>query len=864
LDLRLPEGLERGRWQMALELLDRRDRVVERLRVDIFAHGFDLPRSRNVALSASLPWDRLQAVWPRAFAELDPLNVSRGNPWSAEAVRLLDSMVRQAAAHRMELRVPELAPVVKWPAGAGPEVDWQAYDSVVTPWLEGGLFLGLPGATRPQAWPIPRMRHLSQYPPESRQQYWRLAMQHFADRGWLERSRAWLTPADAGASAVRVRRGEGFTPAERAKLSAEAARLVKSFPVGQIALPLNASQTLFAGPGYPVGLPPEAAGRLSIRAGSTVTRSGGRRWPAGLDQPGRWLDAPEGDLTTVGTLNAPVAAVSEADLRVWGWLAYLRGADLVRLGPVLPPADVGQDIRRPADPSRLIAFYPGEPFGLDTPVPTVHLKWLRRAQQDVEYLHAAADRQEGQYARLLARAMARPLEVNLGPDDLRPDPVYPLLTGTPGRSLWPEALQLVAEKTAIGDPVLQGMLPDRFVTDHTNRTTTWLSRREVPTPVVRQLSWGLISTPSFDQFGQPDPRRLERRVSLVADLAVYNPSDATPEGFAAGWSTLPGGAQPSSETAGLWRPAAVEVPLDAPDTYELTTVALSASAGVDDLARRFGTSQQSPARFYVRNAYRDSLSGPGVGRRGFVQAVAPAVVVDRRDAAPTLDGSLGDWEGDEAIVDGPLTVMQSRPDLRRGDVRRADLPAQVFAGWTAEGLHLGFRFEGLAPQPEGIRSARTFIETQHRRAWGEDLCQLVVQPIYESRGETELGPAVHVVLKPSGNAFAQIAVDRRTNELVWQDVQANLPYSTTVEQATGIWRGEITLPWSALQEGPRTVRSMANVPAMLRFNVSQHVADTGESASWAGPVDHGRDASITGALILRKPRQVGIESTRRE
>ena len=52
------------------------------------------------------------------------------------------------------------------------------------------------------------------------------------------------------------------------------------------------------------------------------------------------------------------------------------------------------DPTAPADPNELIWFYPGEWFGLDQPVPTIQLKWLRRAQQDYEYLYLA--RQRGQ------------------------------------------------------------------------------------------------------------------------------------------------------------------------------------------------------------------------------------------------------------------------------------------------------------------------------------------------------------------------------------------------------------------------------------------------------------------------------------
>ena len=45
---------------------------------------------------------------------------------------------------------------------------------------------------------------------------------------------------------------------------------------------------------------------------------------------------------------------------------------------------------------------------------------------------------------------------------------------------------------------------------------------------------------------------------------------------------------------------------------------------------------------------------------------------------------------------------------------------------------------------------------------------------------------------------------------------------------------------------------------MLRFNFVQHRGDTGESASWAGPIDFGRDESLTGLLFIRDTRPPGM------
>ena len=66
------------------------------------------------------------------------------------------------------------------------------------------------------------------------------------------------------------------------------------------------------------------------------------------------------------------------------------------------------------------------------------------------------------------------------------------------------------------------------------------------------------------------------------------------------------------------------------------------------------------------------------------------------------------------------------------------------------------------------------------------------------------------------------------------------------------WAGEVAIPWNAVVEAGRPV------PTLLRFNFTQHRAATGESATWAGPVDFGRDDAFTGVLHLRESRAPGI------
>jgi hypothetical protein len=59
------------------------------------------------------------------------------------------------------------------------------------------------------------------------------------------------------------------------------------------------------------------------------------------------------------------------------------------------------------------------------------------------------------------------------------------------------------------------------------------------------------------------------------------------------------------------------------------------------------------------------------------------------------------------------------------------------------------------------------------------------------------------------------------------------------------WRGEVSVPWKLVED------AKFGRPKVLRFNFVQHKAATGESASWAGPVDFGRDEGLMGVIVLR-------------
>jgi hypothetical protein len=125
----------------------------------------------------------------------------------------------------------------------------------------------------------------------------------------------------------------------------------------------------------------------------------------------------------------------------------------------------------------------------------------------------------------------------------------------------------------------------------------------------------------------------------------------------------------------------------------------------------------------------------------------------------------------------------------------------------------------------------------------------LIQAVYAD-GST--GPILHVALKANGTTWVERKLDPHVYVDPWQGFESNgVRYAA---KAVGSdWQGEVAIPWKAISDTSKKDR-----PVMLRFNFSQHKTTTGESASWAGPVDFGRDDQFMGLLFLREQNSPGM------
>ncbi len=785
-DVHVPPQTPAGSYTLAIELIEKPGRkAVAAVGLPLTVYDFVLPDERKLELVARFDWPVLakQDGVGDVFKDLSPRLLNRTEAGNSAAIAALDGMVAAAHANRANLFIPQLQPTVKWPSGEPPAIDWTDFDSVAGRWISGEAFrdrvpLGY--------WPLPAPDGIDQMDNASAQQYWGAAAAHFAQQDWLSRSAVSLSGTSVGRASA----------AESIRLSGEVANALSAHPMLRALAPLESDQVQFnqvlAGPlGDPTPLIGTNDGaRLMLAAPGLVAPPPSGVWPREAPAPVLWL---RGDAA-----GSPLN-FSENDVRIWGWLAFLRDAKLVLFDNPLAPETFPA---RPLDAAEPIWFYPGQPFGRDGFVPSVQLKWLRRAQQDFEYLNLATQRGETINTKLLAQLLARPVGI---PPTNTIDPTYGLLTGSPTTSEFTGALQLVARAILLRQP---GRLPDLTVQQQLQlETMRWMQPQQQPTLIGRSTTWML----------DPLSKNTGNWLDLRFGLDIYTTAAGDPVAA----STL----QWTGVGAG-WRVAPQPTPMTALSPYRTRRVTMDARVDLDQLGP--GSRQPLTATFTDGFTRRQAVS----------ELVAPAAACDRRQEPLTIDGSLGDWKELDAITNEPLVKMLDRPSIGQPRVQRITTTANVYTNWTESAFNIAFRLGGVADDPAlRNRPMRNFATYQSNRAWGEDIVEILVQPIY---ADNTVGPVLNISCKPAA-VWMERKLDARVNVDPWIPVEgAAVRYAARVD--ANIWRGELAIPWKAISDEKK------GRPVLLRFNFSQHLGANAQSGSWAGPIDFGRDDAFMGVL----------------
>lgn len=805
IDVHIPAGAPAGDYAGSCELYDGKGKKpLATLPVNLTVYDFELPEERDLHLVGRVSWEALNRLYPDRFENVMPRLLARNQKAYAAAVHTLDQLMALAQRHRLGLYIPRLQPTVKWPvreaATIDPAVQWDDYDQLVGPWLGGAAFadgvaLGF--------WPMPVPDYLGQFDRRSQLAWWSEAARHFDQNDWLARSPVWIDNATPG----RVR------PAEAVELSQRAGQVLRLHSRLRVALPLEDDQLQLSERNGPEMIDLATADRLWAAAPGLVFSPSAQSWPENAPRPRYWLRT---DLP--GLVPYAGAGGDQRDLRLWAWLAFLRDAKLIAWGEALPPTDRPD---QPADPDATTWFYPGHWFGVDAPVPTVQLKWLRRAQQDYQYLKLARDRGEIINLLVMARLITKPVEIQPGQ---APDPTYALMCGTSDANAWDDVHRLLARTILVrqrgrenGAEEQQALYLD---------TLRWAEPQERPLVIGRTVRWLHDHvTAEGQRGGRAAAAQPSGALSVRLGVDIYNASDNRPDRNLLRWSAVTPGweVQPQpTEIPALW-------------TYKVRRETMD---GYFDLSR-ITPAARKPVEITFTNGFTNQDT--------VLRLMLPVATCERLEGRRIVtDGRFDEWDDADLIHNGPLVRMLSRPTLQRQELRLASTRSLVYTAWAEDNFYFAFALQGITPE-NMLKGSQNFVDYEFRRAWGEDLCAVLVQAVFD---DNTVGPVLHVVCKPTG-LWVERKLDARFNANPWQPLEGTgVRYKAAIDGSN--WRGEVAVPWRAICDAER------GVPSLLRFNFVQHRQATGESASWAGPIDFGRDDAFTGVLHLRHARAPGM------
>ncbi|MGD0464817.1 MAG: hypothetical protein ABSB74_20220 [Tepidisphaeraceae bacterium] len=793
IDLLVPNDAQPADYTITCELsAGGQTRATSNVRVWLHVFDFAIPRQRHLLMVSEINWDRLRQLYPDAFEAITPRLMNRDNPIYAAAIKTLDQLALLAEENRTEVVVPRLQPTVKWLIAQTPRVDWSDFDTVVSPWLSGEAFadkepLGY--------WPLPSADYLDNYDAASRREYWSNASTHFNRQDWLSPTSVFLRRNSPGRA----------TALQSIQFSMKARAILDAHPLVRVAIPLEDDQIQFASSDNPMLLNPSLVGRMITLAPGPVFAAPTQSWPMELRRPEHWLrtEAP-------GLAPYAGAGASGPDVRLWAWLAYLRHADLIFWSEALPEQN---DPTQQADPAALTWFYPGSWFGVDSPVQSIQLKWLRRAQQDYEYLLLAEQRGMRTDALLLGRLITRQVELQPAQS---PDPEYGLLSGTVDQKTWDEAQALLARAILLRAP---GASPDDPAVKTQERDldldmVRWQEPKERPYVLPRTAQW---------LWDDPGRSNGDTWASLRLGVDIYNAGDNRPDQNQLLWSR--GG--------DAWEYNPAPVLIGALRTYWVQRFSMDARVDLD----RITPDSRKPIEITFVDGYTRGQYA--------TEAALPVAASMRREGNIHIDGKLNEWSGDDLIHDGSLTKMVDRPSIQHWRIEPSSSPSQVYTAWSEDDFYAAFCVNGVSSHQE---LHRNFVDYDFRRAWGEDLCEILVQPIYD---DNSLGPLTYLSCKPNGVCVVKRRLDPRTHADPWREIDGTMVrYAAEFHQ--GAWTGETAIPWQLLLNG-NSVR-----PRLLRFNFIRHFQSTGESASWAGPIDFDQDDSFMGLLFLKDLSAPGL------
>ncbi|HEY4329577.1 MAG TPA: hypothetical protein VGN88_07565 [Phycisphaerae bacterium] len=781
------------------------------------------PTEPRVLGVATTTVEQLAKIYPESFGSLPAQYLDRADPEHKPAVDQLDALVKAARAQGVSLFIENMIPTIHVDEVGGVTLDWDAYDRLMQPYMDGTAF--------PDRLPLPVW--LAPVPPrrirDSSTQLWQYidaCAKHFSAKGWTA-TPAFLHPALAGGQADAL----PLDPAEAEKLKTQVGEMMR--------LHMPRDMLAVAAPG---------------------------------------ADVPHGQLWTVNDQDPrlPPAGLlaGEQSVRAWPWVCIARGNALGG-SPTGVKGFVWRDALARAEDLKSVAGGV-ESAGVRMPLfvaegkeiqilPTLRMLWLNQGLNDAALLGLLEKRTDaarsGVISEILAGVVGRtgmtadPRQ-DADPSALpSPAPGF-LYAGWPlNKGLWSNVTPALQQLILASDPGTRGsMKPDDPLY---LSAKLWLAQTRRPAARVTGFTFGL--RPATRGGGDI----LDARVRLL----VENPIEAAAD-IDFRFANLPGDFDvlPVAGATGddlLLRQRTMTLPASA------------AGEIVMPLASHVEALMEAPATETLE--LREAHAG-AILRLGVKLPIYRMHALDATMTAPKLDGDAADWPLDnQTRLFGEMKVatrLLTRPDFVAGSSPPDDKAASI--RWTFDKDYLYM----LAKCPQDSMSDDRNTEWPLRqvgdapsaatRWWGSDglILQLATMPPAIAAAATPASPSdatdriLKIAFKPTGVVLiktGQLVKDPKTAASIdWKDgppipaagmAAANLRYGIAVQKQDGRILGytiEAAIPRAWIDATPADAGSRG--PAW-RVNVLRHRAADLVTASWGGPMVNDDDFAMMGVLL---------------
>ena len=788
-EVRIPPSAEPGIYRSVVRV-SRRSGLERQLDLVVRVWPFAIPQTHHLQLLAGVEHKALLhhhlEVEGRPYV---PQRLSFDDPAYERGAAIIDATLQLLHDHRCTPLLTDLYPSHRLDAGGGVTWDWSDYDRLATGIVEGSLFAD---RTAAGVWLMPVN---DVHPSPETYGGWgsagyeqmltdtlRECVRHFDERGWLDRHVVMMA-LPGPTSGARYERYERL-----GRVVQRADRRLRLF----CPLPSHSMEPYgWVNHGYrdlsewvTVWCPPA---RLADPAELASLRTRGKSTWLRPDQP-----------PFAGSL-AMIAPPSDA--RSVAWQAHRFGCDAVWLPTVTQWPREGEH-----DRSGTGLLWPGKPYGLDRPIPSIRLKRLHRGAQDYEYCWLLDRNRRPGIARLIA-------------GDLVPGGGT-LSYGEHFLDGWANAW--VADPNAWS--LARKLMARELLAAIASGDGEAASSNEDITAFERQLEWARL-TKTVRQIRL----RLEG-VRLRVDPAVSGDAlqvDATVSVFNA-TGKVAGGTLGFAELPDDWRQRA------------------EASVAIGELAPSRTT------RRVVRveaPALETNLTGSLPVKLALTRAGDPVaettgrlclVTGQRLRRPPVIDGKLDDWPLGSRNVAGDFVLVGAAdvPKRNRSYPDRPTHDTAVHVCCDRDYLYLGFRCDD---DNLGARRIARDNYVKYDGLWPaqEDLVEVLLDPTNRAVGPADL---LHVVVKANGAVVTERGVaclDQVAEHAEWP---AGVIAAIDDTSQPNRWTVEIRIP----------LASLPTPASVWGVNFARYHARSGEYASWSGAPRHLYSPTALGNMRLER------------